>query len=179
MNGVPLVPTTSGQCFLLTNDDLLGITSGNFWAHNLYMRAALPNDTEREYHFPALAVVPPQATTSTAAVFLTNMIFQGDGEGSTVAIGADDKVFVSGSHHIWIRFKGTLQASENPKNVPSGGERSEVCDSDCLYATCRLLLECVSRIRCAFWASQFSRDESNHIRAPDAKQQINQHSRLL
>jgi hypothetical protein len=104
MNGVPLVPTTSGQCLLLTNDDLLGIVSSNFWADNLYMRAALPNDTEREYHFPALAVVPPQATASIASVFLTNMIFQGDGEGSSVGIGADDKVFVAGLHHIWTRF---------------------------------------------------------------------------
>jgi hypothetical protein len=98
MNGVPLVPTTSGQCFLLTNDRLLRIASGNFWADNLYMRSALPNGTNRESHFPTLAVVPPQATKSTAAVFLTNMIFQGDGEGSTVGIAADDKVFVSGSH---------------------------------------------------------------------------------
>jgi hypothetical protein len=104
MNGVALVPTTSGQCLLLTNDDLLGITSGNFWADNLYLRAALPKGKERQYHFPALAVVPPQATTSTAAVFLTHMIFQGDGEGSTVGIGADDKVFVSGLHCICGMF---------------------------------------------------------------------------
>lgn len=98
MNGVPLVPTTTGQCFLLTYDDLLGVVGAKFWADNLYLRAALPDGLPREFHFPALAVVPPLSTGGTANVYLTNMIFQGDGEGSVVAIGADDKVYVQGVH---------------------------------------------------------------------------------
>lgn len=98
MNGVPLVETTTGQCFLLAFDDMLGVVAPNFWGDNLYLRAAVPPGTRRITHFPALVVVPPLAT-GTAAVYLTNMIFQGDGEGSVVGIGADDKVFVQGSPH--------------------------------------------------------------------------------
>ena len=96
MNGVPLVATTTGQCFLLAHDDMLGVVTPKFWADNLYLRAALPARTKRIFHFPALVVVPPLAT-STAAVYLTNMIFQGDGDGSAVGIAADDKVYVRGA----------------------------------------------------------------------------------
>ena len=97
MNGVPLVATTSGQCFLLTHDDMLGVVNQRFWADNLYLRAALPEGGQRQFHFPALVVVPLLSTGGTAAVYLTNMIFQGDGEGSVVGIGADDSVFVQGA----------------------------------------------------------------------------------
>lgn len=96
MNGIDLVPTTTGQCFLLTHDDMLGIVGAKFWADNLYLRAALPYPNPRLFHFPALAVIPPLATGGSAGVYLTNMIFQGDGEGSVVGVGVDDKVFISG-----------------------------------------------------------------------------------
>ena len=98
INGVPLVATTKGQCFLLSHDALLGISSSSFWADNLYLRAALPEGDDRAFHFPALVSVAPQST-GTSAVYLTNMILQGDGEGSTVGIGADGKVFVQGAPH--------------------------------------------------------------------------------
>ena len=97
MNGVPMVATTSGQCFLLTHDDMLGVVNGQFWADNLYLRAALPEGELRQFHFPALVVVPTLSTGGIGSVYLTNMIFQGDGEGSVVGIGADDKVFVQGA----------------------------------------------------------------------------------
>jgi hypothetical protein len=99
MNGVPLVPTTSGQCFLLTNYDLR-FGSAKFWADNLYMRVALPKGYGRQDHTPVLAQVWPAATVPTPAVFLTNMIFQGDGEGPTVGIYTGHKLFMSGSRHI-------------------------------------------------------------------------------
>jgi hypothetical protein len=104
MNGVPLVPTTSGQCLLHTSEDLLGVASVNFWADNLYLRATSRKSVGRDEHFPALTVAPPQAFSPISSVFLTNMIFQGDGEGSTVGIAADEKVYVSGSHQIWTRI---------------------------------------------------------------------------
>jgi hypothetical protein len=112
MNGVMLVPTTSGQCLLLTHDDLLGVVTDRFWADNLYLRAALAKGANRTSHFPALAVVPPQATKPRALIFLTNMILQGDGEGSTVGIGADDKVFVSGAPKHVLQVSGRTHTAQ-------------------------------------------------------------------
>lgn len=81
---------------------MLGIVVDKFWADNLYLRPALPPGNERQFHFPALVVVPLLSTWHHAAVYLTNMIFQGDGEGSVVGVGADDKVFVSGATFCWF-----------------------------------------------------------------------------
>lgn len=102
MNGIDLVPTTTGQCFLLTHDDMLGIVGHRFWADNLYLRAALPPGQDRIYHFPALVVLPTLSTGVTSGVYLTNMIFQGDGDGSVVGVGTDDKVFVSGAFFLFF-----------------------------------------------------------------------------
>jgi hypothetical protein len=92
MNGVPLVRTTSGQCLLHSNHFALGVLSSNFWADNLYLRTKA---TDRQETFPVLALMLPVSSSR----YLTNMIFQGDGEGGTTGIAAADKVFVSGSHH--------------------------------------------------------------------------------
>lgn len=97
LKGVDLVPTSNGQCLLLSHEDLLSVISGKFWADNLYLRTTKPPDVDRAFHFPALAIVPP-LSTGTKATYWTNMIFQGDGSGSTVGMGiaADTKVFVQG-----------------------------------------------------------------------------------
>jgi hypothetical protein len=109
LNGVPLVPTTSGQCLLLSSNYLLGMVPVSFWADNLYLRAAVPKDDDRQYPFSVLARVIFMVPFSTASVFLTNIIFQGDGEGSTIGIDARENVFVSGSLRtcgmIWCILK--------------------------------------------------------------------------
>jgi hypothetical protein len=142
MNGVPLMATTSGQCLLLSNADLLAVLSYSFWADNLYLRPALPKGYDRQSFFPVLALVAP-VSAPTVPIFLTNMIFQGDGENSTVGISTGEKVFVSGSHHNCSMFYCTLQASDNPKSVPSRDELSMVGDG--LHVAFRfwLLLECL------------------------------------
>ena len=98
MNGIDLLPTTTGHCFLLTHDDMLGIVGHKFWADNLYLRAALPPGQDRIYHFPALVVIATLSTGEASGVYLTSMIFQGHGEGSVVGVGADGKVL----HCAWI-----------------------------------------------------------------------------
>jgi hypothetical protein len=111
MNGVPLVRTTTGQCLLLSYDHLMGVVSKSFWADNLYLRTALPGGDDRQYQSPWLATVTGAPyghqtpdETSTAYTYLTNMIFQGDGKGSTGGISAGVNVFVSGSHQTCLMF---------------------------------------------------------------------------
>jgi hypothetical protein len=99
MNGVPLVPTTSGQCLLLSSDYLLSVLSDRFWADNLYLRSAVPKGDDREYHFFTLAWLHLSGISPPTPMYMTHMTFQGEGKGSTVGIDADAKVFVSGSHH--------------------------------------------------------------------------------
>jgi hypothetical protein len=114
MNGLPLVPTTSGQCLLLSNNYLLGMVPVSFWADNLYLRSAVPQEDDKQNPFSILARVVSIVPSSTASVFLTNLIFQGDGEGSTIGIDARENVFVSGSHQTCGMFWCILQAAENP-----------------------------------------------------------------
>jgi hypothetical protein len=111
MKGVPLVPTTSGQCLLLSYDFSLGVVLKRFWADNLYLRTALAWVDQRQWPFPFLAMVngapfeqynPLQSNMANA--YLTNMIFQGDGEASIGGIDAAEKVFVSGSHQTCLMF---------------------------------------------------------------------------
>lgn len=85
-----------GRCFLLTFDDLLAVTREQFWVDNLYLRAALPEGNLREFHFPALISVAASSSRRRPKLFFTNMTLQGDGEGSTVGIGVDSRVFLQG-----------------------------------------------------------------------------------
>jgi hypothetical protein len=104
-----LVRTTSGQCLLLSSDDLLSITGRKFWADNLYLRTTLAPGENREFDFPALGILPTSSTGGGKASYWTNMIFQGDGRGSTVGLAVDSKVFVQGTatrdetvcRHVW------------------------------------------------------------------------------
>lgn len=90
----PLLEVPEGRCFLLTFDDLLAVTREQFWADNLYLRAALPEGNLREFHFPALISVAASSSRRRPRLFFTNMTLQGDGEGSTVGIGVDSRVFL-------------------------------------------------------------------------------------
>jgi hypothetical protein len=114
MNGVPLLDNPKGQCLLLAYDDLLGVVSPRFWAHNLYLRAATPPTTNRATHFPALVLVSPAASGDFAAYF-SDIIFQGDSEGSTVALGADDKLFIQSAPSLRCCTSRTSTSSDSAR----------------------------------------------------------------
>jgi hypothetical protein len=99
MNGVPLVPATSGQCLLLSNAHLLMVLSDNFWADNLYLRSATPKGDDRDAHLVSLAQVINTGSGPPPSAFMTHMTFQGEGKEDTLGLLAAAKVFVSGSHH--------------------------------------------------------------------------------
>jgi hypothetical protein len=115
MNGVPLVPTTSGQCLLYTDDHLLVVTSDSFWADNLYLRSAVPKGDDIQDHFSSLARVINADYLHPSSAFMTHITFQGEGKGYTIGIEAFANVFVSGSHHTCGIMYRILQASDNLK----------------------------------------------------------------
>lgn len=86
---------------MLAQEDMIPIFSDKIWLDNLYLRShcrGVPPGSLRLEKFITLAAMPPLNGTraNTGARYLTRMTLQGDNQGPTVGVFADEKVYVEG-----------------------------------------------------------------------------------
>lgn len=86
---------------MLAQEDMVPIFSDRIWLDNLYLRShfrGVPPGSLRLEKFITLAAMPPLNGTraGTGARYLTRMTLQGDNQGPTVGVFADEKVYIEG-----------------------------------------------------------------------------------
>lgn len=86
ITGAPLEPVPKGRCLIVSDTDVFAIGSGSVWIDGLYIRHHLADDHVSQGSTSALVSV-----TGDAQAYITNVLFQGDGENKILGLQAARK----------------------------------------------------------------------------------------
>lgn len=94
ITGAPLLQLPSTMCLILADADVFPVSRGNLWLDNLYVRAT----TDASVAGPRDPAVEMMLVREQGQVWMSNVIMQGTGNDSNVAMDVLSHINAEGAH---------------------------------------------------------------------------------